>query len=319
MGMSVIVPITISGSVGAGNQLIAINATETAYPLWVTATAYTANTSFVRYNNRKYQCLVSHTSGPTTLPDAINGTTWLDLGPTNQWAMFDNETSTATTNTGSIIATIKPKTAANPVYWNSIAVMGVTGAASVKIDIYNGTGRTSGDLIYTMTTLVDNTPITNWYEYYFAAFQTSTEFIFNNLPSYLNAEIVLTITGQTIGTLVSCGGFVVGLAQDLGGVQYGASAGILDYSVKETDAFGVTTFVQRNFAKRVDYQLKIPNSEIRRVYSALTSLRATPAVWIGSEEYKYSPLVVFGFYKDFSITVQYPNHSNATLEIEGLT
>jgi len=54
------------------------------------------------------------------------------------------------------------------------------------------------------------------------------------------------------------------------------------------------------------------------VYSTLAALRATPAVWVGSDNYQLSPLVVFGYCKDFSINVAYATHSTATLEITGM-
>jgi hypothetical protein len=40
------------------------------------------------------------------------------------------------------------------------------------------------------------------------------------------------------------------------------------------------------------------------------------AVWVGSEE--YASMIVYGFYKDFSIEISYPTVSICSLEIEGL-
>jgi hypothetical protein len=50
----------------------------------------------------------------------------------------------------------------------------------------------------------------------------------------------------------------------------------------------------------------------------LTSLRAVPAVWIGSTEDNFSPLTVFGYYRDFNIDISYPTFSLCRIEIEGL-
>lgn len=324
MTAKVIVPIDITTGVGAGLQLLANSATETAYADWVTSTAYTVGNN-VKYNHRKYECLAAHTSGPTKLPGAVGGTTWLDLGPTNHWAMFDQEVSSSTSATGSLTVSVKPATATLTSFFDTVAVLAVTGAASVRVQVFNGTGRATGaggvvggDLVYTSTTNLDSTFIGDMYQYYFAPFEVKTEVIFGNIPPYLNAEVVLTITGTTGGITVTCGALICGLSSDLGEVQMGATAGITDYSIKQTDGFGITTLVRRNFAKRTTYSLVIANDQIRRVYSVLAELRAVPCVWIGSSNYAYSPLVVFGFYEDFDINVAYASHSTASLRIQGM-
>jgi hypothetical protein len=40
-------------------------------------------------------------------------------------------------------------------------------------------------------------------------------------------------------------------------------------------------------------------------------------LWIGTEEYEST--IVYGFYKNFDILIAYPEHSECSLEIEGLT
>lgn len=311
--MKVIVPLPITSD----GQLLASNAVETAYPAWVTATAYTAGSSFVLYNHRAYECLVSHTSGPSTLPDAIGGTTWNDLGPSNKWALFDQQVSTATTKVGDLVVTVKPSAGSLTPYFDTVCVLAVTGASSVRIQVYDGP-VVNNIIVYDSTTSLDGTYIGDMYQYYFAPFDIKSEVIFSNIPPYLNAEVVMTITATTGGTTVTCGALICGLGSELGAVQLGASSGITDYSIKETNVFGITTFVRRNSAKRTNYSLWIDNTQIRRVYSVLSELRATPCVWLGSEEYAYSPLIVFGFYEDFSINVTQDSYSVGTLQIQGM-
>ena len=51
---------------------------------------------------------------------------------------------------------------------------------------------------------------------------------------------------------------------------------------------------------------------------AAKELRATPALWIGSTDADFSQsLVVYGFYKDFYISIDYPTMALSSLEIEG--
>jgi hypothetical protein len=51
----------------------------------------------------------------------------------------------------------------------------------------------------------------------------------------------------------------------------------------------------------------------------LTELRATPCMWVGDDSSDLEPLLVFGYYKDFSLTVSFPKRSIYSLEIEGMT
>ena len=142
--------------------------------------------------------------------------------------------------------------------------------------------------------------------------------MFGPLPPYPSAQITVTITPTSIGGVVSCGAVMFGNTVEIGEVEYGATAGITDYSRKETDEFGITTLVERGYSKRATYSMLVENSQLRRVFSTLAALRATPAVWIASDDYKFSPLTVFGPPKTWGINVRYHTHSSVSLEIEGL-
>ena len=140
-----------------------------------------------------------------------------------------------------------------------------------------------------------------------------------DLPAYADARITASITGITA---VACSTLVVGTAYTLGDTRYGAKLNIIDYSRKETDAFGVTTFVRRAFSKRITATLRLPTGQINKIQQVLADLRATPCVWVGMDAEPtgpYSALVAFGFYRDFSISVDYPSYSACSLDIEGLT
>jgi hypothetical protein len=95
--------------------------------------------------------------------------------------------------------------------------------------------------------------------------------------------------------------------------------GIVDYSKKDTDAFGVTTFTRRAYSKRMSAKMMLENAQINKVQRVLADLRATPCAWIGTDVTGFEPLTVYGFYKDFSIDVAYATTSYCSTEIEGLT
>ena len=74
-------------------MLTSSTAPETDYPAWSSVTAYTVGARVIlTATHRRYEALAASTNvSPSTDP-----TKWLDLGPTNRWAMFDARVGTAT-------------------------------------------------------------------------------------------------------------------------------------------------------------------------------------------------------------------------------
>lgn len=251
----------------------------------------------------------------STVPsERLTGTSplWIDLGPTNRWAMFDSFVSTGTSLTTS---TSQPAmlVTVSPGLCNGVAVLDVTGVDSVTCEMFNGVTS-----VYSETKTLDNTFISNWYEYFFEPYDVFTDLTFGPLPPYPSATVKLTFTPTAIGATVQCGAALYGNTVELGSIESNVSAGITDYSRKETDEFGITTLVERGFSKYASYNILVTDAQMRRVFSTLAALRATPAVWIASDDYRYTPFNAFGYPKDWGMNVRYAGYSSVSLEIEGL-
>jgi hypothetical protein len=139
----------------------------------------------------------------------------------------------------------------------------------------------------------------------------------NDLPPVGNPVIEIKIWATNAP--VAIGEASLGRLFEIGLTQYGASAGIIDYSKKETDEFGNTTFVKRAFSKRADAQVFVRSQDINRVQRTLYDSRAQPLMWIFSDQAQYDePLVIYGFYRDFTNQIAYPSYSLLSIQIEGL-
>lgn len=290
-------------------MLVSSVVTEADHAAYSSGTTY-ALADLAMYNHRNYESLQAGNVGHT--PDEINSTWWLDLGPTNKWAMFDSVVSTATTLTTSV-GVPALTVVVSPGICNSVSVLDITGAASVRVQMHNG-----ATLVFDKTKTMDATYISDWYQYFFEPYQVASDVLFGPLPPYPGAQITVTITPTTVGSVVTCGALLFGNTVDLGDTQYGASAGVNDYSVFETDSYGVTTLVRRGYAKKSSYSLMVKNTQLRRVFSTLAALRATPAVWVGTDDVSLSPLTVFGVVKSWGINVTYSSLSSVSIEIQGL-
>jgi len=114
------------------------------------------------------------------------------------------------------------------------------------------------------------------------------------------------------------GQIVFGYKVDLGLTTYGTTISIEDFSRKETDAFGNFIIVERPFSKRADYDVRFPTGTARKVQETLAKYRATPIVYIGSEDVAFGT-TVYGYYRRFDLTLETPSLSLAAIEVEGLS
>lgn len=291
--------------------LVSTNAVETV-ALWNPAANY-AEGSVVRRDetNRIYENLIPGVN--SVAPEVAQldeAPRWLDIGPSNRWAAFDNQVNTATVATSYLTFTLAPG------FCNAIAIFGIYNAYKARVVVQSSAGGPvvfdSGDVA------LDATIVNDWYEYFFELNVPKPEFILTNLPPFFNCRITVTLTGL-IGAQVKCGVILAGNAYMLGDTQRGAKAGITDYSVKETDDFGETLFVKRPYSKRLEVELLLPNHKLNKIQYVLAELRATPCAWLGVPCPGFDPLNVYGFYRDFSIVVDYYDFSRCSIEIEGLT
>lgn len=295
--MKIVRPATIDDT-----TLVSTTVPETDYSAWSAATAYSLGDRVIRTSLHKvYERIVAGTTATAPESDAVN---WVEVSATNAWKMFDTSSSTVTTKSGSIVVEIEPGRV------DAIALLEVS-ANTVTVEM----ATTAGTIYsHTETMTVREEITTTWSGYFFGAFAARNSLVLTDLPISAAATITVTIDGGA--GVAECGTLVTGLAKEWGDLQLGVRAGIIDYSRKETDAFGNTTFVERTFAKRFEGQLIGPNTAVDSFYKFLAGIRATPSLWIGSEDYE--ALVVFGWYKDFSVDIAYPNYSSCSLTIEGL-
>ena len=301
MTAQVIKPVSIAGSMLHNTSVGEPSAGETA---WSPGATYAVGDRRIRSTtHRIYEARVAGVDAG--LPEATPAR-WLDVGPTNAWAMFDDIVDTQTTASGSITAVVKPG------YVNSLALVNIQGS-QVAVTVRDGL---AGPIVYDRSITLETAVIADWYQYFFEPTSQPGDLVLTDLPPYGNAHVtvVLSAAGE-----VALGGLILGTSYVLGETEFGATAGIIDFSRKETDEFGTTFLVRRRFSKRASWRLMLDNSQLNKEQQVLSSLRATPCVWIGSEIQMFGPLVVFGFYKDFSLEIAYPLESLCSIEIEGLT
>lgn len=281
--------------------LISSTVPETDHAAWNAAVPYAIGTRVIRTTTHKvYEAILG--GADAGLPENTP-LRWLPIGSTNRWRMLDSEVGSVTSAATSLTVVLSPG------YATALALLEVD-AQAIAVEIRD----TSGAITYSTTRSLDSSVLLSWYDYFFTDPVPRSEIVFPGLYIGTGYTVSVTLTGGA----VECGALVVGEATELGGAEYGATLGIVDYSRKETDEFGVTTVTRRKYAKRLSARLSFERERTNRVFRTLAGLRATPCVFVTSDALDYESLTVFGFYRDFRIEVAYPTHHYCTLEIEGL-
>lgn len=302
--LQVIAPISITTA-----MLIASNVAEPDVldpAAWAAGTTYALGARvFLASTHTIYESLQNGNLGndPTA---ASSLTWWVAVGATNRWRMFDNSNTSKTTRMGGLDVSIAPWQV-----YNTLVLLGVEGATSIRV---RQTDPTDG-VVFDQTIVMQAPPTrADWYAYFFDPIINKTSANFD-LKTYGSATLRIEINGITT---VGCAVAVVGRKRFLGmGVEMGARLGIQDYSRKERNAFGDMQLVQRAYSKRADFSMLLTANEVDSAQEFLASIRTTACVWVGSS--KYGSTTIYGFYKDFDITLQYADYAACTLSLEGLT
>lgn len=326
--LKVLSPIKITDAMLLSNT----GAPESDHPAWESNTIYVAGARVIRTTmHRIYQCLVA-ISGMT--PPEQDEVHWVEVKPTNRWAMFDSSVSTVTELSGASTQ-IKLK----PGRCNGLALLGLSGInfmvitcsypipsmgsggsmQATTVDYAYGivlttmTNSITGLVTMTYSVKLQNRNVSDWNGYFVEPFSIQSD-VFIEFSSRDDMTISLDIGDAN----PKIGSMVVGNFIELGDVGYGVSSSIDDYSVVKTNEFGVSKLVERDYVKRVSYPVTVENWAIRRAFSTLASLRATPAVFIATDDYRYTPFTVFGRVARFSVALSFATYSIVNVEVQGL-
>jgi hypothetical protein len=281
---------------------------DATWPAWSASTNYVVGNQ-VSFNHRQYVCVINNTNrNPAT--DPVQPPAWTDYGPTNRYAMFDSVVGTSTSSSTSSI-TVVLKT--GNVNGASFMQMGAD-----KIQIASSDGINT---LYKKTLDMTSGIVLDWWQYLTTPVTRMMNYSLTDIPNNLNGIVTIVISSAS-GT-VTAGNVVVGPVTkfvNTGGgnpVATSPTIGIIDYSVKTTDQFGNTSWTKRGYAKRMNVKMMLDSTTVDSIADFLSSIRATPCVWIGSNN-TYQSLQVYGAYKNWEIEIAYTSKSYCSLEIEGL-
>lgn len=287
-------------------MLVSTDVPEDDYDEWLVGSTYDeGDRVIVEAQHKVYQSMANSNTGVNPVGDATGK--WAEVSVTNRWKSFDGSVSTQTAQADAISYRVHVGKATT-----SVAVLNLTGATSVRIRVVDPVYGT----VYDRTISLSAIPVVvGWWQWYFGQRRTPTQALVQDLPSFPNADILLDFVG---GSTLAVGVILLGQYRSFGEyVVKGARTGIQDYSRKEKTEFGDTVVVERAFAKRASFSLRMAAAEVDAFNSFMADVRAKPCLWLATD--RYESTTVYGFYKFYDITIDYYDYSSAELEVEGLT
>lgn len=299
--MKVLVPYEITEAMLTSSTVAEPSAAETA---WVSGTTYAKDDVRIRtQTHRKYQRVAA---GAGTTPPESDFTNWVDIGPTDRWALFDTEVSTASTVVTPMTYVLRPG------FFNAIAMYGLDGA-NISVSIKDAPG---GTVVYTYTGTLQEPPV-DYYDWAFGRITPLTKLVLSGLVPYPDAELTVSVTAGA-GVKVGAGMLIVGdlvslvTTEGFGGTQYGATAEPVTYSYINTDEFGVTSIRRRRATTDMRATVIMPREDADTAVSVLQRVLDVPAAFIATDVPGYAGLNVFGL---GSGSMSYDSYGHAVLSL----
>lgn len=289
-------------------MLVSSTVPETDYAAWNSGTNYVAG-ALVRYVDTNvhltFECIANN-SNKNPLTDANASDFWTEVGQTNRWAMFDLLRNTGTASDDPITVVLQPGQRVD-----SVALVGMK-ADTVSIEL-----RVDGNLKYSYSENLRRRSTASWSDYFFGTFETKEETARFDLPPYTNGEITLTFSATSGGVVV--GGVLMGRSTYIGETQYSPTSDALNFSSVDRDLGGKAEMVRRRSIPKTTQRVRAPKALVPKLLALRDQLNAVPALWSGLDDAEHSyfgALLILGFYRQFTISMEHADYAYITLELE---
>lgn len=289
-------------------MLVSSTVAENDYPAWSSTKTYGVGEKCIHpTTHRVYvSAAANNLNHNPTDPSSLSGTTvwWVDDSPTNRWAMFDDQVSTATTAPLTMTIVLRPGV------FNSVYLCGVD-AEQATVTVRDAPG---GNIIIDKTDRLESSQPADYWDYFFLRFKPRRDLLIKDIDQYAGAE--LTITLSRASGNVKCGMLSLGDLRPLGATQRGAKAKPKNYSRITTDDFGRSSIKKRKSAMDMTASAWISLDDSNDVLNTLRDIKDTPTACIGMNLPEYEGLRSFGLV-DGEVSFDYPKDCLLSINVQG--
>lgn len=279
----------------------------TTYSLWAAGTSWATGARVIRTETHSiYERLAPGGVDAATPESDI--TKWVRVSATNRWAMFDMLSAAPTVAVSPLVVVLAPGRASG---WALLESDGGTVEAAMT---------SGGTSVHYEITSLDATPLASWEDYFFADFQTRANVVRDNLPTYTDGQITITVNSGS--SAVSAGWLIVGKVQDMGRVQAEPTIRRKTWNVVKRDKWGeLEGITSTKSIPLVSQTFIVPKSQVLKCKTALDAARTTPCVIVGlsNSQDEYAELLTFlGICNDNTVTPKNQTVATISAELEGV-
>jgi len=234
-----------------------------------------------------------------------NSLSWMKISRTNKYKMFDDKLSTSTSFKDILIYEFIADDVDTICFFNLVA-------KNVKVEIYS-----YDELVYTKEESTYIRYVSNWWEWTVQKAKQKTIIYFNELPSFYNAKLKVTI--QNLNSIASCSSLVFGKSLDFGFtlIEPKPISSIRNLISKNKQKDGSVKIETSKTYKRVVLTVLIDVLRVDEFQQFLEKHSIEPMLFISERQDNLEALIVFGFFKDFEQAIGL-NFSQYQIEIEGI-
>jgi len=303
--MRVIVPLVITPAMLISSSVAEPDASM-GEVVWASGAFAKGDKRIVVSTHRVYEALANIAS--STVSPELDPTQWLNIGPTNRWAMFALDRSTQTVATSPLVVVIAPG--------KRVDAFALTGLDATGEVVEMDTG---GSPVYSHTESLVTRVTTTWSDYFFGEFGSKSSTVRFDLPPVSGAEITITLTNG--GGPVKCAACVIGNSYNIGSAELGAESLALNFSEIKREFDGtLATLIPRRTVPKTTQNILLDKVEVNKTRLLRAKLNAAPAVWStmddDNEDGYFEALLILGVYKEWTINMAHPEHAKITLELE---
>jgi len=234
-----------------------------------------------------------------------NSLSWMKISRTNKYKMFDDLLSTTTSFKDKLIYEFLVDDI------DTVCFFGLV-AQNVKIELYS-----YDELVYTKEESTYMRYVSNWWEWSVQKAKQKNIIYFNEIPSFYNAKLKVTIDNN--GSFASCSHLVFGKSLDFGFTLTNPkpTSSIRNLVSKNKQKDGSVRIEASKTYKRVVLNVLIDVLRIDEFAQFLEKHSLEPMLFISERQDNLEALIVFGFFKDFEQAIGL-NFSEFQIEIEGI-
>ena len=307
--MIVVPPIVITDAILTSSSIPEPDASQTIPEVtWTPGTRSLGEQFISIVTHLIYEVVVASTTDDPVIGVDLEPPSWIAIGPTNKFRMFDELVSSESNDTSPLTFDIEPG-----VVFNSVAGFGIN-ADTINVSV---TDPADGLVYDTDVDMNDYTAITSFYAYCFEPISKITEFSLFDLPAYPLATMTFTATSSGV---ITVGAFIIGRKFILGTAEEGTTIEGYDPSVRERDEFGVFTIIPKNTSDNIDFDFFLNTYRVKAAKNVLKSLSAltTPTVWADTGDVS-DPTLVYGYFTGYNIAMGPPSGvSSGNVRIMGI-